>query len=235
MIWHKVLNNKAHLLEGRVMTVTAGNKDFCLTHYQGKYTALDNKCPHQGGPMGEGSIENGLLRCPWHGWDFCPHGGSVGDFDDGLKAYPLKIEGEAIFIGLEPAIQHQTTISDIMVETLINWGVTSYFGMVGHSNLGLADAIRIQEKKGRLTYIGIRHEGAAAFAASAYGKLTGKTRRMYSYRWTWQYQYVHWFVGCESRSCPYFGFNRTSCHPSCGHRKFSRGGFSKCFSNRSRI
>ena len=46
--------------------------------------------------------------------------------------------------------------------------------MVGHSNLGLADALRRQEAAGRLTYIGIRHEGAAAFAASAYGKLTGR-------------------------------------------------------------
>jgi thiamine pyrophosphate-dependent acetolactate synthase large subunit-like protein len=46
--------------------------------------------------------------------------------------------------------------------------------MVGHSNLGLADALRRQEEAGRLTYIGIRHEGAGAFAASAFGKLTGR-------------------------------------------------------------
>ena len=61
-----------------------------------------------------------------------------------------------------------------MVETMVTWGVEHVFGMVGHSNLGLADALRRQEEAGRLTYIGIRHEGAAAFAASAYGKLTGK-------------------------------------------------------------
>ena len=46
--------------------------------------------------------------------------------------------------------------------------------MVGHSNLGFADALRRLEETGRLQYIGIRHEGAAAFAASAYGKLTGR-------------------------------------------------------------
>jgi thiamine pyrophosphate-dependent acetolactate synthase large subunit-like protein len=54
------------------------------------------------------------------------------------------------------------------------WGVTHVFGMVGHSNLGFADAMRNAEERGDLTFIGIRHEGAAAFAASAYGKLTGK-------------------------------------------------------------
>ena len=48
------------------------------------------------------------------------------------------------------------------------------FGMVGHSNLGLADAIRRQVEAGKLAYVGIRHEGAAAFAASAFGKLTGR-------------------------------------------------------------
>ena len=61
-----------------------------------------------------------------------------------------------------------------MAETMVNWGVEHVFGMVGHSNLGLADALRRQEEAGKLTYIGIRHEGAAAFAASAYGKLTGR-------------------------------------------------------------
>jgi thiamine pyrophosphate-dependent acetolactate synthase large subunit-like protein len=61
-----------------------------------------------------------------------------------------------------------------MVETMCAWGVTHVFGMVGHSNLGFADAMRNAEDRGELTFIGIRHEGAAAFAASAYGKLTGR-------------------------------------------------------------
>ncbi|WP_372806537.1 thiamine pyrophosphate-dependent enzyme [Pontiella sp.] len=71
-----------------------------------------------------------------------------------------------------PAIEQN--VSDVMVQTMINWGVTHVFGMVGHSNLGLADAIRKQCEAGQLNYIGIRHEGAASFAASAFGKLTGK-------------------------------------------------------------
>lgn len=66
------------------------------------------------------------------------------------------------------------TVSDVMMATMINWGVTHVFGMVGHSNLGLADAIRRQEEAGKLTFIGIRHEGAASFAASAFAKFTGK-------------------------------------------------------------
>src|SRR5262245_57727252 len=60
------------LPEGRVVTVTAGDRSLALTHWQGRYGAFDNRCPHQGGPLGEGSIEKGWLRCPWHGYDYDP-------------------------------------------------------------------------------------------------------------------------------------------------------------------
>ena len=173
-VWYKVLDNKKELLDNRVMTVIAGHTGVCLANFEGKICALDNKCPHQGGPLGEGSIENGLLRCPWHGWDFHPCTGLAPGFDDGVETYPTKIEGDSVYVGLEKEPEHQPTLSDIMAETMVNWGVNRVFGMVGHSNLGLADALRRQEEKGKLKFIGIRHEGAAAFAASAYGKLTGR-------------------------------------------------------------
>jgi len=172
--WHKVLDDKSFLAEGRVITVHAGTKEICLTHFKGKICALDNKCPHQGGPLGEGSIEKGLLRCPWHGWDYHPCTGKAPGFDDGVEPYQVKIEGKTVYVALEQAKDHKPTLSDIMAETMVNWGIDTVFGMVGHSNLGLADALRRQEAKGKLKYIGIRHEGAAAFAASAFGKLTGK-------------------------------------------------------------
>lgn len=60
-----------------------------------------------------------------------------------------------------------------LVDELVAGGITTVFGIVGHSNLGLADAFRAAEKRGGLRFIGVRHEGAAAFAASSYGKLTG--------------------------------------------------------------
>ena len=57
---------------------------------------------------------------------------------------------------------------------MVNWGVKTTFGMVGHSNLGLADALRLQEASGNLRYYGIRHEGAASFACSGYAKASGR-------------------------------------------------------------
>jgi len=178
--WHRVADLD-ELPEGRVKTVTAGTHSMALTHVDGEFTAMDNRCPHQGGPLGEGSIERGeggecWLRCPWHGWDFDPKTGRPpgGHEDSGQTLYPVELRDDGIYIGLEAEASHDTTVTDVMAETMTNWGVTSIFGMVGHSNLGLADALRLQEKHGRLNYYGIRHEGAAAFACSGYAKLTGK-------------------------------------------------------------
>ncbi|MEP2532305.1 thiamine pyrophosphate-binding protein [Shimia sp.] len=168
------------LPEGRVKTVTARTTSICLVHFDGQWAAMNNHCPHQRGPLGEGSIEKGIdekcwIRCPWHGWDFDPLTGKPpgGHEDTGQQTYPVDIRDGEIFVGIEPEPPHDPTVTDVMVETLANWGVQSVFGMVGHSNLGLSDAIRLSVADGKMRYYGIRHEGAAAFAASAYGKLTG--------------------------------------------------------------
>ncbi len=173
-VWYKALDLD-ELPEGRVKAVPVGKHTVCMTHFEGAYTALSNKCPHQGGPLGEGSIENGFLRCPWHGWDYHPQTGLPPEgYGDCVPKYPVEVRADGIYVGLEEDAPHERTITDVMAETMTNWGVRAVFGMVGHSNLGLADALRVQEEAGRLTYIGIRHEGAASFACSAYGKLTGR-------------------------------------------------------------
>ena len=178
--WHRVAGLDT-LPEGRVITVTAGTTSMALVHFDGQYSAMDNRCPHQGGPLGEGSIEKGeggqcWLRCPWHGWDFDPLTGKPpgGHEDSGQKLYPTDVRSDGVFVGLEPAKPHVATVSDLMVETMVNWGIKSVFGMVGHSNLGLAEALRVEEAAGKLFYYGIRHEGAASFACSGYAKVSGK-------------------------------------------------------------
>ncbi len=67
------------------------------------------------------------------------------------------------------------TKSDLFVQQLERNGLRWVFGMVGHSNLGIAEALRLsnpEQQPEKIRFIGIRHEGAAAFAAAAYGKLT---------------------------------------------------------------
>ncbi len=172
--WYKAADLD-EIPNGRIKTVQAGHVSVAVTHFDGRYGALHNKCPHQGGPLAEGSIENGWLRCPWHGYDYDPISGlPPGGFADKPTSFEVELRPDGVYIGVPAESPRARTVSDVMVDTMINWGVTHVFGMVGHSNLGFADAMRVAEARGDLTFIGIRHEGAAAFAASAYGKLTGQ-------------------------------------------------------------
>jgi len=172
--WHRVLDPD-ELGDHRVTTVTVGRRSLCMTRVGDAFGALDNACPHQGGPLGEGSIERGWLRCPWHGYDYSPCNGTPPPpFDDAPEAYAVDVRTDGVYVALPPEPQRERTVSDVLVETMTNWGVRAVFGMVGHSNLGFADALRLAEERGDLRYVAIRHEGAAAFAVSAYGKLTGE-------------------------------------------------------------
>ncbi|MFM1917288.1 MAG: pyruvate oxidase [Actinomycetota bacterium] len=172
--WHHVPKEELPD-EGHVRTVVVGGHACAISRWQNEIGALDNRCPHQGGPLGEGSIEEGWLRCPWHGYDYSPlTGRPPTGFDDAPASYAVQTRDGELYVQIPDPQDHIRTVADVVVETLTSWGIRTVFGMVGHSNLGLADAMRRAEERGDLTFIGIRHEGAAAFAASAYGKLTGK-------------------------------------------------------------
>src|SRR5579859_2519899 len=172
--WHRV-DPVDVPADGRVRSVTVGGRTVALARCGTELGALENRCPHQGGPLGEGSIENGWLRCPWHGYDYDPLTGRPPEgFSDGPAPYEVAERVDGVYVRLPAPAPKVRTVADVLVETLVAFGITHVFGMVGHSNLGVADAMRRAEERGQLTYIGIRHEGAAAFAASAYGKLTGR-------------------------------------------------------------
>lgn len=58
-----------------VKEIFANGKILCVANVNGEICAMDNICPHWGGPLGKGRIENGKLVCPWHGWSFDPKTG----------------------------------------------------------------------------------------------------------------------------------------------------------------
>ena len=149
--WKKALEAN-ELADGEVTTVQCAGRTLCLTKFKGEYAALDNKCPHQGGPLGEGSIEDGWLRCPWHGWDFHPTTGeSPEGLDDKVETFPVEVREDGVYVSMSEEETHERTASDVLVETLVNWGLRQVFGMVGHSNLGVADAIRLPVSYTHLT------------------------------------------------------------------------------------
>ena len=64
------------------------------------------------------------------------------------------------------------TAADVMIETLINWGVEVIFGFPGDGINGIFESIRTHADK--INFVQVRHEEAAAFMATGYAKFTGK-------------------------------------------------------------
>src|SRR5579875_2273634 len=71
-----------------------------------------------------------------------------------------------------PNFTGEENTADILVETLIAWGATTAFGVVGDGINPIIEALR--KRQDRIRYIGVRHEEAAAFMASGFAKHTGQ-------------------------------------------------------------
>ena len=70
--------------EGEVCEMASGR--LCVARVGGEIAVLDNICPHQEGPLGQGMVEDGRVVCPYHGWAFDVKTGAA-LHDPGEKAH----------------------------------------------------------------------------------------------------------------------------------------------------
>src|ERR1700761_1612642 len=95
---------------------------------------------------------------------------AVGANPSGSAAAPSGSEG-VVTPQPSPAPAPDLNTSDIVVQTLIDWGATHVFGIVGDGINSIIEAFR--KRQDRIRYIGVRHEEAAAFMACGMAKYTG--------------------------------------------------------------
>ena len=62
---------------GTGKVVQAAGKAVALFNIGGTFYAVDNRCTHVGGPLGQGKVEGNVVTCPWHGSRFRLTDGSV--------------------------------------------------------------------------------------------------------------------------------------------------------------
>lgn len=83
---------------------------------------------------------------------------------------------QVVLSGWQPAAQGDpvmaTTAADVLVDTLIDWGVDTVFGIPGDGINGIIESLRVRQD--RIRFIQVRHEEAAALAACGYAKWTGR-------------------------------------------------------------
>jgi nitrite reductase/ring-hydroxylating ferredoxin subunit/uncharacterized membrane protein len=82
--WTDVLAD-AELTEGQPRVADAGGIPVLLVRDGGEVLALSDRCVHRGGPLHEGTVEDGCVTCPWHGSRFQLRDGTL---ERGPAAYP---------------------------------------------------------------------------------------------------------------------------------------------------
>lgn len=65
----------ADIPDGRATIVTAGGERIAVFRDGDRVFATSNLCQHQNGPLGEGCVKDGLITCPWHGYQYRPEDG----------------------------------------------------------------------------------------------------------------------------------------------------------------
>jgi nitrite reductase/ring-hydroxylating ferredoxin subunit len=79
---------------------TVGERTLCIANVNGEYCALDNVCPHEGGPLGMGLVDGSKIVCPWHGWEIEAKTGKAQNSQAGIPVYELRIEGDDVLVAL---------------------------------------------------------------------------------------------------------------------------------------
>jgi nitrite reductase (NADH) small subunit len=87
--------------DGEAREAPCNGKMLCIANVGGEISAMDNVCPHRGGPLGEGIIENGKVVCPWHAWAFDVKTG-IAEHSPNAKVdiYQVEIVGEDVLVKL---------------------------------------------------------------------------------------------------------------------------------------
>lgn len=86
---------------GGCLAVETEEAAVALFNVDGTIYALNNTCPHAGGPLGEGTLEGTVVECPWHGWRYdVTTGVRVENPEITVACYEVKVEGDQIKVSL---------------------------------------------------------------------------------------------------------------------------------------
>lgn len=91
------------IAEYRARIACIGGERVAVFRYDGKISAISNVCQHQNGPLGEGRVIDGLVTCPWHGFQYDPaNGSSPPPFTEKVPTFNVKVENGRVYVDPQP-------------------------------------------------------------------------------------------------------------------------------------
>ena len=97
--WIELGNISAVPRRGARCVNTPGGKIAVFRTAEDQIFAIENRCPHKGGPLSEGIVHGASVTCPLHNWVFDLATGEAQGADEGsVRTYPVKVEDGVIFL-----------------------------------------------------------------------------------------------------------------------------------------
>ncbi|HUE71756.1 MAG TPA: Rieske 2Fe-2S domain-containing protein, partial [Pirellulaceae bacterium] len=91
------------IVDGQGFAAAIAGQEIALFRVGERIIAIDNACPHEGGPLSQGTIESGVVTCPWHGWTFNPCTGcSLDPPGKEVATHQVRLEGGNVYIFVRP-------------------------------------------------------------------------------------------------------------------------------------
>ena len=88
---------------GSAKAVVAGPYEIAVFHVGDEWYAIENTCPHQGGPLAEGWIFEKTVTCPWHAWCFSLETGRMTLMEqEGVATFEVRVEGGKVGVNPRP-------------------------------------------------------------------------------------------------------------------------------------
>jgi nitrite reductase (NADH) small subunit/3-phenylpropionate/trans-cinnamate dioxygenase ferredoxin subunit len=89
------------LAPGEGRTVEIRGRRIALWNVEGRFHAIDDTCPHRGGPLGAGVLDGGRVHCPLHGWAFDPTTGAcLTNPARPVACHPTRVEDGQVWVAL---------------------------------------------------------------------------------------------------------------------------------------
>lgn len=97
-------------LRGARCVVTPMGKIGVFRTAENDIYAMEDHCPHKGGPLTQGIVHGTSVTCPLHNWVIDLETGQALGADEGsVKTLPIRLDGDVIELGLDPALLAQET------------------------------------------------------------------------------------------------------------------------------
>jgi nitrite reductase (NADH) small subunit len=93
--------------EGRAALV--GDREIAIFNLGDRFLAVDNRCPHRGGPLADGIVTGGAVVCPLHAWKVCLDDGGVqrpAESAACVRTYPTRVEEDVVWIEVPVPVLH---------------------------------------------------------------------------------------------------------------------------------